>query len=153
MSTRRRGVQLSERQAVEITGFSADQLHRLVADRDATSRAAIPAPLDGPPYVWDKPAFNRWALRMGLRTHRGVRVIGYTGLAELLGVNEQSLRKLATTRDRHIVDEGAAWPTDLPKPRFEYKPGDAGYLHGGPRVLFDLDVAQRWARQTGRLRD
>lgn len=147
---------MTERQATQVTGFSAEQLRRLVGERDtnATRRAAIPAPMPGePPYVWDRAAFSRWALRMGLRTHRGVRVIGYTGLAALLNVEEQSLRKLATTRDRHVADEGAPWPTDLPRPRFNYKPGDPDYLHSGPRVLFDLTVVQRWARQTGRLRD
>lgn len=132
------------RYTATLTGLSRAQLLALIGVRDSDpTRAAIPAPVgevDGDP-AWRYDQITLWALRMGLHTYRGQRVIGYAGVAQMLGLLEQSVRKLVVVRARHIRDHGQAWAEDIPAPRWLVN----------TVVLFRRDDIERWAAQTGRL--
>ena len=144
--------------AASLTSLTAEQLLALVEERkthiDAEGRPKpaigdIPEPLSeyrGRP-VWDLGQFQLWALRMGvwLAGYEGEDVIGYTGVARLLEVREQSVRKQAMERGRNVDTRGRPDPDDMPEP---WRTIDKAPIMV---VLFRKEEIRRWATQTGRL--
>lgn len=138
--------------AQELTGLSGEDLRALVELRylhlasDAQPRLEdIPHPVDAyaggdspdQPF-WSRREFEAWAMRTG---YNNQALIGYTGLARLTGLDEQSLRKRVALRLAHIRDEGQARLSDIPAPTRRV----------GHWALFDAPEVRRWAEQTGRV--
>jgi hypothetical protein len=136
-------------EAAAMLGKTPPQVLDMLAERGGQAVGRpwdIPAPASDEP-AWDWLELTLWAYRMGMHVdgHRGVAVIGYTGLALMVGLEEQSLRKLATVRQERIRAEGRPRPKDLPIPIVVIR------RHPIDVALFASDEAHQWAMQTGRL--
>lgn len=89
--------------------------------------------------------FLLWAWRMGLTPYLApdgtpVRVIGYPGIAALIDIDEQSVRRRVWLRRLHVRVEG--------RPRFKDIP--APILTVAQVALFNLDEIEVWVRNSGR---
>jgi hypothetical protein len=143
-------------EVAQLIGRSPHEVRDLLAQRetavadDGRERASdIPEPagqVDGLP-AWAEKRFKLWALRMGIYGPGldGEPVIGYTGIAQMLNLEEQSVRALMMQRAARVRDQGSADPLDIPEP---YGVPDRGAIIV---PLWPIEAIRRWAMQTGRL--
>lgn len=145
--------------AAELTTHTAKQLVKLLERRhhqiDNSGKARpsdIPEPVGYDPDddpVWSYEEFRLWALRMGVWAEgwKGQPAIGILGIAAMLGLEEQSIRKLHSLRLKHIDERGEADPEDIP--------GSIDELQWDSQLivlLFNTEEIRTWAIRTGRLR-
>lgn len=131
--------------ATRMTGLTRAQLLRMLRfRRQVVDSGRKPKPYHIPPTLsgpdedprWERPVFVTWALRMGLyvQGHRGLPVIGYTGMALLVDQPEQTLRNAR-------LNGGG----DLPRIVLEI------VRESMTVVLFDFHESVRWCLRTERI--
>lgn len=124
-------------QAAEVSpDHLLDLIAHIRAEIAAGSRLPHPPPIDGGSCDWED--YRNWAVRMGLWTYRGRRFVGYAGVARLVGLEEQTLRKMRAAAGRREPQL-----EDMPTP---VRAG-AALATLPPYVLFDLAEILTWGRQ------
>jgi hypothetical protein len=139
-------------EASKVTGLTGPALEAALDDRDVyiaaqlvtagsrrkAARWHIPNPAGRDPLQWRRGDLTLWALRLGIYPDlfHGVEVIGYTGLADLYDVEEQSVRAMVSNPDEYAPD-----------PVFEVDSGDPLF----PIVLYDKAAMRTWGVKTMRL--